>query len=261
MKKIMVALMLMFGICMGFIGCKSEGNSVQEQKSTNTYVVVVGMETSKFAGSCPGAGYDADRLYRLLTSYSSNIVLFRDSNATKANVEAALNKAVSNAKDGLVIFCYSGHGGSEPFYDTGKEEVDGKDEFLCLYDTYMRDNEIWNIISKSEGRVFCYFDCCHSATMYRAPGFKLNPPLAWDHTISEAQKFSLLCWSGCPDDTYSYGASTGGQFTNALLRHFDQRKSYEVLWDEIKADKTLRAYENPQSTALGNGFAGKAIFR
>lgn len=261
MKKHVMAFLVALGMCLGFGGCKSDGGMKPEAKSTNTYVVVVGMENSRFAGDCPGAGYDADRMFKLLSAYTPNIVLFRDSNATKANVTAALNKAVARATDGLVIFCYSGHGGSEPFYNTGNEEVDGKDEFLCLYDTYMRDNEIWSIISKSNGRVFLYFDCCHSQTMYRAPGFKVRPPLSWDHRLNEQQGFSLLCWSGCPDDTYSYGASTGGQFTNALLRHYDSRKSYEALWNELKSDKTLRSYENPQSTVLGNGFNGKQIFR
>ena len=168
---------------------------------------------------------------------------------------------VANAKDGLVIFSYSGHGGSEPFYDTGKEEVDGKDEFLCLYDTYMRDNEIWEIIRQSKGRVFLCFDCCPSQTLFRTIGFKVKPPLSWDTTLNELQGFAMPCRSGCPDDTDSYGASTGGQVTNALLRQFDSRKSYEALWEEIKRDKTLRVYENPQSTVLGNGFSGKAIFR
>lgn len=261
MKNLLVTIVSAIVLCLGIIGCKSGKQQQPEPKSTNTYVVVVGMENSKFAGSCPGAGYDADRMYKLLSSYTPNIVLFRDSNATKANVVAALTKAVEKAKDGLLIFCYSGHGGSEPFYNTGKEEVDGKDEFLCLYDTYMRDNEIWNIISKSKGRVFLYFDCCHSATMYRAPGFKIVPPLSWDYKINEDNGFSMLCWSGCPDDTYSYGASTGGQFTNALLRHFDSRKTYEALWNELKADQILRAYENPQSTAIGDGFTAKQIFR
>ena len=261
MKSRIIGLVMASAICAFFFGCKSDKEPKQETKSTNTYVVVVGMENSNFAGACPGAGYDADRMYKLLSVYSPNIELYKDAKATKVNVVAALKKAIEVAKDGLVIFCYSGHGGSEPFPNTGKEEIDGKDEFLCLYDTYMKDNEIWDIISKSKGRVFLYFDCCHSETMMRSPGFRLKIPLSWDHTMSDSVPFSLLCWSGCPDNTYSYGAANGGQFTNALLRHFDSKKSYEYLWNEIKNDKTLRAYENPQSTALGNGFDGKAIFR
>ena len=261
MKNRLTVLLFAAFMCLGFGGCKTDGTPQPEAKSTNTYVVVVGMENSKFAGDCPGAGYDADRMYKLLSAYTPNIVLFRDSNATKANVTAALSKAVANANNGLVVFCYSGHGGSEPFYNTGSEEVDGKDEFLCLYDTYMRYNERWGIVSKSNGRVFMIYDCCHSQTMYRAPGFKVKPPLSWDHKLNEKQQLSMLCWSGCPDDTYSYGASSGGQFTNAILRHFDSRKSYEALWEELKNDRLLRTYENPKSTVLGNGFDAKPIFR
>lgn len=259
MKRILATIL----ISILFFGCKSHKDETPtvETRTTNTYAVVVGMETSKFAGSCPGAGYDADRMYNLLSAYTKNISIFRDDKATKSAVANALKKAVEGAGEGLVIFCYSGHGGSEPFHDTGKEETDGKDEFLCLYDTYMRDNEIWNIISKSRGRVFLYFDCCHSATMYRNPCFKVIPPLSWDFNLDENPNFSLLCWSGCPDNTYSYGAANGGQFTNALLRHFDVSKTYEYLWNEMKNDKTLRAYENPQSTAIGHGFVGKLIFR
>lgn len=261
MKKRFMSFLLAVSMCLGFGGCKSEGTAPSEAKSTNTYVVVVGMENSNFAGACPGAGHDADRMYRLLSAYTPNIVLYRDSNATKANVVAALKRAVANANDGLVIFSYSGHGGSEPFYDTGKEEVDGKDEFLCLYDTYMRDNEIWEIISQSKGRVFFITDSCHSQTQFRNPVFRMRPPLSFDHTINENQPFSMLCWSGCPDSDYSYGASSGGQFTNALLRHFNNNDTYQSLWDKIKQDKILRTYENPQSTIIGNGFEGKEIFR
>lgn len=249
-------------ICACFCGCKSpittdSGNT----KAITTQVVVVGMERSQFAGSCPGARYDSDRMYRLLKKYAADSVLLQDSNATKANVTTAFKRAIAKAGNGMVIFYYSGHGGSEPFPDTGIEEADGKDEFLCLYDTYLCDNDIWNMIKESKGRVFWITDSCHSETQFRTPGFVLNPPLSFDHKLNEEHGFSLLCWSGCPDKDYSYGASTGGQFTNALLRHFKDTKTYQALWDEIKTDKTLRAYENPQSTVIGDGFDNKEIFR
>ena len=261
MKKLLAAIVSASMLCIGIIGCKSIKQQQQEPKTTNTYVVVVGMENSKFAGSCPGAGYDADRMYKLLSSYTPNIVLFRDSNATKANVVAALTKAVEKAQEGLLIFCYSGHGGSEPFPNTGIEEEDGKDEFLCLWDTYMKDNEIWDIISKSRGRIMLIVDACHSQSIMRNSGFRLKVPLSWDHEMSSDCMFSLLCWSGCPDNAYSYGSVSGGQLTNALLRHYNHQETYQDLWNKIKNDKTLRAYENPQSTNLGKGFINKMVFK
>ena len=243
------------------VGCEKGGQETTS-RTNSTYVVVVGMENSNMAGKCDGAGFDAERMYDLLSRYTPNIVKFRDAKATKETVVAALKQAIADAKDdGLVIFSYSGHGGSDPFPNTGIEEDDGKDEYLLLWDTYLRDNEIWNIISKSNSRVMLIFDCCHSQTMMRNPSFKVYPPLSWDHNMTDNLSFSMLCWSGCPDDTYSYGSSSGGQFTNALLRHFNENKTYEQLWNEIKNDKTLRSFENPQSTCLGNGFDGKKVFR
>ena len=261
MGNIITATMALTAMVGLVCGCdKDDGGTTV--RTNSTYVVVVGMENSKMAGRCDGAGMDAERMYNLLSRYTPNIVKFRDNQATKSTVVNALKQAIDDSKDdGLVIFFYSGHGGSDPFSDTGMEETDGKDEYLLLWDTYLRDNEIWNIISKSKSRVMMVVDACHSQSIMRSSGFSLNPPLAWDHNMSDNVNFSLLCWSGCPDDTYSYGSSSGGQFTNALLRHFNGNKTYEQLWNEIKNDKTLRSYENPQSTVIGKGFEGKEVFR
>ena len=259
MKTLIEMLAIIFLV--GFSGCKTDGNITEVPKSSSTSVVVVGMENSRFAGACPGAGYDADRMAKLLAQFSTNVVLLRDGAATKSAVVNALTKAIESAGDGLVIFCYSGHGGSEPFYDTGTEEEDGRDEFYCFYDTYMRDNEMWQMIQKCQGRIMLINDCCHSKSLYRSPKITLRATMPLAYVANERAAQSMLCWSGCPDDTYSYGASTGGQFTNALLRHFSADKTYEAIWEEIKNDRILRQYEDPQRTVIGNGFDGKLIFR
>ena len=257
-----IAVAILAAVCGLIGGCKTDVPQTSTTKSTNTYAVVVGMETSRFAGNCPGAGYDADRMYKLLCQYTPNAVLLRDGNATKAAVTAALTSAIAKAGNGLVVFFYSGHGGSEPFGDTSAEETDGKDEFYCLYDTYMRDNDMWKMIRECRGRIMLINDCCHSSTLYRHPNISLSKAVRLSAmSRRDGNSFSMLCWSGCPDDTYSYGASTGGQFTNALLRHFDSKKTYDYLWNEIKSDKTLRQYEDPQRTVIGRGFDGKAIFQ
>lgn len=259
MKKLIGLLAVVFLV--GYSGCKTDGNVNPSTKSATTSIVVVGMENSRFAGECPGAGYDADRMAKILAQFSTNVVLLRDGAATKSAVVNALTKAIETAGDGLVIFFYSGHGGSDPFHDTGTEEEDGKDEYYCFYDTYMRDNEMWQMIQKCEGRIMLINDCCHSKTLYRSPKITLKATMPLAYAANARAAKSMLCWSGCPDNTYSYGSSTGGQFTNALLRHFGENKTYEALWNEIKNDRTLRQYEDPQKTVIGNGFDGKLIFR
>lgn len=236
-------------------GCKSSTNLHIDKTQTSigkTSAVIIGMEKSKFAGNCTGAQIDSSRMYMLIKQYTDDVVLLQNEKATKSAVVNAMTKSVANSD--LCIIFYSGHGGSEPFADTGIEEKDGKDEFLCLYDTWLKDNDIWKIISKSKGRILLMVDACHSETMWRSPGFKMLVPLSWDNKIEESNGFSMLCWSGCPDNTYSYGSSSGGQFTNALLRNFTKGMTYAQLWERIKSDKTLREFENPQSTAIGSGF-------
>lgn len=249
-----------------FCGCKTDESlcpdlsEVRTNKADTTYVVTVGMENSKFAGACPGASLDASRMTALLRSYSDNVVSFSSETALKGDVKKAMEEAASKAE--LFIFYYSGHGGSDKFYDTGSDEIDGKDEYLCLYDTYMRDNEVWNAISKCKGRVLLIVDACHSCTMWRdVKPFTMKACLPLSTTHSAQGTLSMQCWSGCPDDTYSYGSSLGGQFTNTLLKYFDQRKTYDYLWAEIERDDNLQRFEKVQRTVMGTGFGAKPIFR
>lgn len=228
---------------------------------TSVCAVVVGMENSKFAGSCPGAKYDSERMYDLISQYSADVTLLQDSAATKSAIVAAMQRGVAKAGDGLFVLYYSGHGGSEPFPDTGLEETDGSDEFLCPWDTYLRDNEIWSIISKSQGRVYLLFDCCHSRTMFRSPTMTFSTALPVRATWTESGSFSMQCWSGCPDNTYSYGSDTGGKFTNSFLKHFKDGMTYDELWKKMEADTDLRRYEVIQRTLIGKSFGGNFVFR
>ena len=282
-------------------GCASNSVAPSEPLSdaarASVSAVVIGVENSKFAGSCPGAAYDSRRIASLFGYYASNVTYLTDANATRSSVSAALKRAVQSD---LCILYYSGHGGSDRFSDTSAEEDDGQDEYLCLYDTYMRDNEIWDVISKAKGRVFLMFDCCHSKTMFQTPSFTMRRAVAAacpcgascacganckcevgkpckcakgasckaktakrsvKFAAPRSSEFSMLCWSGCPDDTYSYGSASGGEFTNALFRHFSSDRTYAALWAEIAADKDLKEYEEVQKTEIGTGFNDKLILR
>lgn len=252
------AFLTAFGLC----GCKDvPETNIDIPKGSNTWVVTVGMENSKFAGACPGAGLDASRMTKLFRSYTDHVKAFSSETATKSAVTKAMKEAAANAE--LFIFYYSGHGGSEPFYDTGKEETDGSDEFFCFYDTWMRDNEVWDIIKNRKGRTLIIADCCHSQTCFRNPnGIDLSKfQMVLRATTTESGPINMQCWSGCPDNTYSYGSSTGGQFTNTLLKYFNARKTYDYLWKEIESDKSLQRYEAVQRTLMGDSFTGRPVFQ
>lgn len=230
-------------------------------KTATTYAVVIGMENSKFAGACPGAKLDSDRMYSLISKYAQNTVLLQDEKATRATVRSAVENAIGKCGNGLFILFYSGHGGSDPFPDTGIEESDGRDEYLCLYDNYFRDNEVWSLISKCKGRVLVIVDACHSRTMFKNSNITFLKAIPLTATWHESGILPMQCWSGCPDDTYSYGSSTGGQFTNTLLKYFKPSMTYDELWKKIENDAALKRYEIVQRTIMGADFSKCPVFR
>lgn len=257
MKRIFCALIMgLFAGCTWLTGT-DQPDDTPVARNTNTWVVVIGMENSNYAGACPGAKYDATRMTSLFKRYTPNVSTFISEQATKASVVSAMKTAAKYAD--LFIFYYSGHGGSATNY-VNKEESDGHDEYLCFYDTYMLDDEVWNIISNATGRVVMIFDACHSETMYRAPSFATLMPLSATH-IESSTGPSILVMSGCPDDTFSYGDSDGGKLTNTLLKHYREDLSYDQLWKLIEDDKILQRYEKAQRTIIGRRFTSTRVFQ
>lgn len=254
-KRLISAVLVAFAVILA--GCKTKPETTEQTRTNTTEkvsVVVIGMERSKFAGPCPGAHTDAIRMRETFRGWYEDVVLLENEAATKEAVVAAMKKA---AEADFMILFYSGHGGSEVFQTPGPEEVDGKDEFLCLYDTYLRDNDIWSIISKCKGRVWLIFDCCHSETMFRSIGFKMK--MVEDSAFAKDTEMSMLCWSGCADNTYSYGDSSGGEFTSSILRNMFYDKTYDEVWKILEHDEILMSYERIKRTKIGNKFDGKLL--
>lgn len=239
---ILSIILMMFAIILG--GC----SSFRVSKQGETQIVCIGVEYSRVYGSCSGAVLDSKNMSSLLSKYG-NVKTLQNQNATRANVKKYISNAV---KSELAIIFYSGHGGSQRFSDTGVDEVDGKDEFLCLYDGMLRDNEIWDIISTSKGRVFLIFDCCHSETMFRSAGMSMS--MLSDMVLPLDNNINMLCWSGCADNTYSYGSIKGGELTNAIRKHYKDGMSYYELWNKVRLDSNLQKSQIVKKTQIGVGF-------
>ena len=221
--------------------------------------VVIGVERSAMFGNCPGAESGSKRMHKILSAYTKDAVLLQNANATVDKVCDAISRGIENGTD-LFILYYAGHGGSQRFADTGDDEVDGKDEFLCLYDNYLLDNDIWELIGESNSRVFLIFDCCHSQTMYRAVPKTKRKALGKKGKVV-ARGFSMLCWSACADDKESFTATGGGKFTNAIIDAYDKDRTYNEMWKALKADGKLKKHEAIQRTELGLSFGGKKVFK
>ena len=279
MKRFVVVLAI---ICALITGCTDEtspDNTDVYAKTSSVSYVCVGMEKSARFGKCSGCKYDSDRMNKLLrNTFNYNGVLLQSEQATRSAVVSAIQSAVEKTPStGLFIFYYSGHGGREFLNSPSTAEPEGADsadEYLCLYDTYLLDDEVWSLISKCKGRVFLVFDCCHSQTMFRSVvsdimlqqglaipleehivkscGFNLKPVAI---ALGTEDALKMLCWSGCTEEEYSYGSNSGGVMTNSLLSRWKAGITYADLWKYIVSDvSTIHSTQHPVATQYGGNF-------
>jgi hypothetical protein len=205
--------------------------------SKKVKLLSIGLEHSAKYGNCEGAGKGARRLFEKIKPRCNYSKLLIDGEATKANVVSEIQKVCDSD---LAIITYAGHGGQK---SGNQNETDGKDEFLALYDQPLVDNEIWNIVSKANGRVFCIFDCCHSETMFR--GFE-NPMMERGGNLPD-----LLCWASCVENQVGYTVENSGGFcTSFIIKNAHWNFSYEDAWKKISNAENLAKHELVKQTLL-----------
>ena len=267
-------------------GCGSHGSQEPEGASCEKVrYLCVGMEYSGRFGSCPGCEKDAKRISALMKErfgYSGDVLI--SGQATKDAVVEKLKEGLdSTPEDGMFMFFYSGHGGQEYLGGKEPEGSDAQDEYLCLFDSHMTDDEIWLMVNRCRGRVFLYFDACHSATMWRSVSIDLKPdlgvarplsadagsmvkssgfgfykftrPMARAMSGSARSPAGILCWSGCKESEYSYGGSGGGTLTTAVVTKWKPKCSYASLWENVRSYVVrVQPGQNPVCTYIGHGF-------
>ena len=265
----MKILTIIFDIIMGIFSKKTtdECDTCSDRVAcapidkSKRYAVIIGLENSKW-GSCPGAFKDSNTMFEMISQYTDNIIKLNDKQATKQQVVAALEKQLSKTpEDGICYIAYSGHGGQMNASANAKMETDGKDEFLCLYDNYLIDNDLWTIFNKCKGKVFVVFDCCHSSTMFSLDSESKNDNVEdWesiDHPFFQKYEnvraaLRMFVISGCGEETVSWGSSQGGNLTNALKKSFNKCLSYQEWWNKAKNDSSFKAVKQvPIATKIG----------
>ena len=264
------------GFFKNLFGKKTEGDGdcdncdikavCQTTDRTKKYALVVGMETSKW-GACSGSNKDSNVMLGLIQQYvdDDHIIKYNDRQGTVEAVRKALEEQIAKVpEDGLFIFTYSGHGGQNNKSSAAKNETDGRDEFLCLYDGGLIDDDLWTIMNKCKGRVLCIYDCCHSGTMYRLP----NEEPGFDEEAEEREPLEtpffakyenvragirMLVFSGCGEETVSWGDSkNGGVMTSSMNRAFKKCLSYREWWKVFKADSAFKKVkQTPICTKIG----------
>jgi hypothetical protein len=85
---------------------------------------------------------------------------------------------LDSVKGDSLFLQFSGHGTQVP--DESSDEEDGMDEAICAHDCHegglIYDDELWSLFRSKKAGVQIVFvsDSCHSGTVARAPGAKIN---------------------------------------------------------------------------------------
>ena len=182
-------------------------------------------------------------------------------------------------KDDEILITFSGHGTSVP--DRDGDELNGRDEALCLYDKLVIDDEIYYILKRASDDVHITFiaDNCHSGTITRSFINAIENEETDCHVRymppEDAQEASLLnkldlsrkfhkrreeihmkevLMTGCLPHEYSYDARfrTGfwGAFSYTALNYLNKNPdiNYQELHDHVR--KTLPNRQFPQTPQL-----------
>lgn len=104
----------------------------------------------------------AETLQRSGAMPPEQAIVLTDAEATRANVRAAMERVASVMReDDVFVFFYSGHGGQTEQSEDPRE-LDGRDEFLLLYDGRLVDDELGQLFEGIEGLCLVVIDACHS---------------------------------------------------------------------------------------------------
>jgi hypothetical protein len=120
-------------------------------------------------GKLNACEYDAKDMKSLAANSGYQTKTLMTEAATRENVTSTIKAIAKKAKAGDIFFLsFSGHGGQVS--DVNGDEVDGKDETWCLFDSQLLDDELYRLYASfpSGVRIIILSDSCHSGTVTRA---------------------------------------------------------------------------------------------
>ena len=208
---------------------------------------------------------DANEWSRLYSIHGYDSEAIVDGDCTWERFVETITSAVHEANEGTsMVITYSGHGSSR--MDSSGDETDHKDECLCLYDEWLMDDDIKNILSGlHDGAKFFFFsDSCHSGTVTR--DFSTKRTIAYDdsrvrrlssdsrHVNGRGNDVNYTFISGCGEGEYSYDATINGRNIGAATHYMtmvlrDARGiSYDLAYHRMR--RFLPSANYPQTPQI-----------
>jgi Caspase domain len=222
----------------------------------------------------PGCARAAEAMAQIAskTGFLVQALLVKPEEVTRQRVRDEMIKLQSAARGDTVLVTFAGHG--ERVRDLDGDEPAG-DQALVLYDSFLLDDEIYEILTGFRQGVSVIFvaDCCYGGSIIhifdmfhalsptrRARGITMA---ARGLTTTEGPAFArpdidadVLLLSACSDDKRTTIGPTGmPRFTDALLRSWDDDPrrfpdGYETLLARIKENGAPQAHLFPENSAL-----------
>jgi hypothetical protein len=197
---------------------------------------------------------DAKKLRSIFLKWYNfdKVILLLDKKATYRNVTEAIKNAMLDLNDyGHFVFTTSSHGTTIP--DRSGDEIDKRDEAICLYDRLLVDDKFRSLIDHAPVgmKATIITDCCHSGSITRGaymrnfssgsgPTYmkpRYLPPEDDEFAVSarnipvrskmfassveEADMREVLI-TGCKSNEYSYDARFGRSYHGALTYNMIQ---------------------------------------
>jgi hypothetical protein len=167
-------------------------------------------------------------------------ILLTDAQATRANITSALQRVAREARpDDVFVFFYSGHGGQSDRPSQDRQELDGIDEYLAVYDGPILDDELGRLVDAIRARTTLFaLDACFSGGFAKdvvtRPGIVGMFSSEEDVTSGVAMQFQAggylshflrMGIQGDADDDPRDGALTVGELTHYVWQQYGRQAS------------------------------------
>jgi len=217
-----------------------------------------------FTNDLKGCVNDANDWGALLEFAGFSVDKVLDGQATKQTILQKLEALiVGAAPEDEIVFTYSGHGTSVA--DRSGDEIDGYDEAIVAYDSTILDDELREIIKKTQPGVHLVViaDSCFSGTVTRAlmsdyarPRYLITEKIPQSATLkkkllSDEAMVEVLI-AGCSDSEYSYDAQINGRWNGAMTAYatsvIRKGQTYNDFYQKLR--KLLPSDDFPQTPQL-----------
>jgi hypothetical protein len=213
--------------------------------STRVWTVSVGISDYPGAGNdLPECANDAVKIAEALRNQGLTTpereILLTDAQATRANITSALQRVAREARpDDVFVFFYSGHGGQSDRPSQDRQELDGIDEYLAVYDGPILDDELGRLVDAIRARTTLFaLDACFSGGFAKdvvtRPGIVGMFSSEEDVTSGVAMQFQAggylshflrMGIQGDADDDPRDGALTVGELTHYVWQQYGRQAS------------------------------------